>query len=213
MKLLKFVIPILFLLLVVLACKKTDEQPPVITLKGNDSIGHILNTTYNDPGASATDEFEGNVSTKIYVDNTVNENLVGEYVITYTVVDEAGNEAAPAHRWVFVYNTAYKYESNYSVIDENIYPETQECNYNIYINTDTLVNKRILFNSFNCDFGQSVYGDIDDSEIVIPFQEIADSITSFTIQGSGYITDSTIILDYKKTDTLTSLWKAYLKKL
>lgn len=196
-----------------MACQKTDELPPIITLSGSDTVFHILNTTYNDAGATATDEFEGNVSTKIYIDNPVDVDLAGEYVISYNVVDEAGNEAATSHRWVFVYNTAYDFIHGYNVTENRLYPEPFDTTYLISIITDTLVNNRILMSSLINNFGQVIYADISDTTIVVPFQEIADSLSAFTIQGSGYVTDSTILLDYKKTDTILSLWEAYLEKL
>jgi len=205
---------LLFAMLTIIAmsCKQTDDMPPVITLNGSDSVNHILNTVYNDAGATATDEFEGNVSTKIFIDNTVNENLVGEYVITYSVIDEAGNEAAPAHRWVFVYNTAWKFIGDYSLTENQVYPEPVQCDYEISIYTDSILNNRIIFTNLNCDFGQHVYADLDDTLIIMPFQEISDTISKFQIQGSGYTTDSTIFLDYTKTDTISSLWEADFEK-
>lgn len=212
MKSINPILLITMLTITILSCKQTDDLPPIITLSGSDTVNHILNAVYNDAGATATDEFEGNVSSKIFIDNTVNENLVGEYVVTYTVVDEAGNEAAPAHRWVFVYNTAWKFIGDYTLTENQVYPDPAQCDYEIFIYTDSIVNNRIVFTSLNCDFGQQVYADINDTLIIMPFQEIADTISGFQIQGSGFTTDTTIFLDYTKTDTITSLWEAYIEK-
>ncbi len=96
---------LLFICTVILfACQKNDDVPPILTLNGQDSLSTILNSVYNDAGATATDETDGNISSNIYIDNQVNEDKIGEYTVTYHVVDQAGNEANPITRWVSVYN-------------------------------------------------------------------------------------------------------------
>lgn len=73
--------------------KEQDSTKPVITLKGDSIVTINLGTTYTDAGATATDNIDGNITSKIKVNSNVNINRVGTYIVTYTVTDNAGNTA------------------------------------------------------------------------------------------------------------------------
>ena len=68
-----------------------DTVPPVITLNGNEKVYVITGSSYNDEGASATDNCDDKVD--VTVSSNVNYNAKGEYYIRYTAKDEAGNES------------------------------------------------------------------------------------------------------------------------
>ena len=218
MKIYKLILLSLFLISL-FSCKETDDTPPFITMKfadynSNDSTNHILNQLYVDPGATAMDDTDGDITSSIFVDNQVNENLVGWYSITYNVVDQAGNEAKPASRWVKVYNTAWASEWDYVVEEQKVFPQTETYQYTVGVFADTLVNQRISFTSIAGDLGQAIYGDITDSLIVIPFQIAQyDSVNSYSIQGSGSINDTVIKLEYTKIDSITSIWNSELNRM
>lgn len=213
----KFIIGILLAIIIgFISCNKTDDVPPIIFMNGADTLVQILNQPYVDEGATATDETDGNITYNIYVDNPVDENKVGWYTITYTVIDEAGNEAAPATRDVFVLNEAYTYSyptNIYQLTETQQFPDQTNCQYNITTGIDSTINYRIVFNDFACGFGQPVVADVSGEYILIPFQIIEDSLSSFVIQGSGSITDTLMLLDYTlKSDSITTLWDAELKR-
>lgn len=208
------IITTILLIIVVISCNKTDDTPPIIFLNGADTLVHILNQPYIDEGATSTDETDGNITNNIYVDNQVNENKVGWYTVIYKVVDEAGNEAAPVTRDVFVLNEAYVYIDNYQLTETQQYPNQNTCSYDIITWIDSTVNYRIVFNNFACGFGQSVVADVSGQYILLPFQTIEDSISSRLIQGSGTISDSIMQFDYTlKNDSITTLWEAELIRL
>lgn len=80
-----------------------DTTAPVITLIGNASITLELGQTYNEQGATATDNIDGDISANIVIGgDTVNTNIAGTYVITYNVSDAAGNAANQVTRTVTV---------------------------------------------------------------------------------------------------------------
>jgi hypothetical protein len=81
-----------------------DTVHPVIVMTGSSTITHERGTTYNDLGAVATD---GNIdmTSRISVHNTVNQNIVGTYTVTYNTVDSRGNVALPVVRTVNVVDT------------------------------------------------------------------------------------------------------------
>jgi hypothetical protein len=71
-----------------------DGIKPVITLIGDPSVTVEVNTTYSDPGATATDSFDGDLTSSIIVGgDTVDMSAPGTYTVTYNVTDAAGNVA------------------------------------------------------------------------------------------------------------------------
>ncbi|KKW20132.1 MAG: hypothetical protein UY63_C0001G0037 [Parcubacteria group bacterium GW2011_GWA2_51_10] len=80
-----------------------DETSPVITLNGESTITLELGDLFTDPGATATDNVNGNLTDEIVVGgDTVDTNTPGTYTITYNVSDAAGNVAAEQTRTVTV---------------------------------------------------------------------------------------------------------------
>ncbi|SEM14274.1 protein of unknown function [Aquimarina amphilecti] len=71
-----------------------DNIPPVIIITGDNPLIVQLGSAFTDPGATATDNVDGNISSQIEVTGSVNVNVVGDYVLTYTVSDAAGNGAS-----------------------------------------------------------------------------------------------------------------------
>ena len=64
---------------------------PVITLLGAAVIDVAEGANYNDPGATASDVQDGDLTADIVVDNPVDTAVPGTYTVTYTVQDSAGN--------------------------------------------------------------------------------------------------------------------------
>lgn len=71
-----------------------DTSAPVIKLNGNDSIRVFENTSFEDPGYSAIDNYDGDVSALVSVDTSQLDMLTqGTYTITYRVNDSSGNSS------------------------------------------------------------------------------------------------------------------------
>ncbi|PCJ59513.1 MAG: hypothetical protein COA79_10730 [Planctomycetota bacterium] len=83
-----------------------DFTKPILTMFGNAVVSLRLNATYVEAGYSATDNFDGNLTSSIIVAGTVNASVVGTYIITYSVSDAHGNSANMHTRTVNVVNTA-----------------------------------------------------------------------------------------------------------
>ncbi len=56
-----------------------------IQLRGEASVELTVESTYTDAGATATDSVDGDLTTRIRVDNPVNTAVVGTYTVTYNV--------------------------------------------------------------------------------------------------------------------------------
>ncbi len=84
-----------------------DTLPPVITLQGDASVIVPVGEAYVEPGYSAFDICDGDLTESVVVGGAVvNENTpVGRYLITYNVTDSAGNAAIQVTRMVIVRDT------------------------------------------------------------------------------------------------------------
>lgn len=67
------------------------DTPPVITLLGDTIITIVQGSNFTDPGATAYDVQDGDLTDQITVDNQVNIDIASTYLIIYSVVDSAGN--------------------------------------------------------------------------------------------------------------------------
>ena len=82
-----------------------DTTIPVITLVGDAEITVEVGTTYTDLGATASDNYDGDITADIVTVNNVDVNTAGQYIITYNVSDAAGNDATEVTRTVNVTDT------------------------------------------------------------------------------------------------------------
>jgi len=79
-----------------------DEEQPVITLKGDNPLILEVGTPYEELGAIAEDNADGDISQQIKIDGEVDSTKLGTYEIYYYVVDRSGNEAEEVIRTVKV---------------------------------------------------------------------------------------------------------------
>lgn len=113
------------------------NNPPEITLLGDNPIIITKGDAYTDPGATATDTEDGDLTDSITVEGVVNTALVGTYTITYTVTDSGGLSDTKT-RTVFVEEkpatgeiTSTSVTLIWSPVDEAIYYKIK------YVNNDT----------------------------------------------------------------------------
>lgn len=79
-----------------------DEIKPVITLIGSNPIAVERGRVYTEPGATALDNIDGDISANIVITGAVNTMAVGSYTISYNVSDSTGNAATTVTRTVLV---------------------------------------------------------------------------------------------------------------
>ena len=77
----------------VLAPPPVDKTPPQITLLGENPMRLSVGEAFKDPGATAKDDVDGDLSGKITLSGKVDTKKEGEYTLTYSVTDSAGNSA------------------------------------------------------------------------------------------------------------------------
>ena len=66
---------------------------PVITLNGDSVVELYLNSYYDDPGATAFDAEDGDLSDSVVVTGTYDSSTVDSYVLAYSVTDSDGNQS------------------------------------------------------------------------------------------------------------------------
>ncbi|MGC8844692.1 MAG: DUF5011 domain-containing protein [Candidatus Hydrogenedens sp.] len=71
-----------------------DRVPPEISLLGDNPYTVYQGTEYREPGYKATDNADGDITSRVQVSGNVDTNQPGEYTLTYTVRDNAGNNSS-----------------------------------------------------------------------------------------------------------------------
>ena len=87
--------------------KTTASLPnPVLTLLGADTITVECDAEFVDPGATALDDADGDITDNIVIGNDqLDTSTPGEYLVTYNVSDNAGFQATILTRTVTVQDT------------------------------------------------------------------------------------------------------------
>lgn len=88
--------------ILVFSCNK-DTTAPALSILGNNPQNICVGVVYEDAGAVAIDEEDGDISDKIVVTSDVDSNVAGSYTVKYEVEDQAGNRSE-ATRTVEVIN-------------------------------------------------------------------------------------------------------------
>ncbi len=81
------------------------NHAPVITLIGANPAIVNVGEAYIDPGATAFDDEDGDITSAIVATSTVNTSVIGTYTVTYNVTDSDGEKAHPVVRKVNVVST------------------------------------------------------------------------------------------------------------
>ncbi len=80
-----------------------DTTPPVIVLVGG-AVSITTGQPYTEPGFTATDNVDGNITGAVVVTSNLDTNTPGTYTLQYNVSDAAGNAAQEQTRTVTVTN-------------------------------------------------------------------------------------------------------------
>ena len=80
-----------------------DITPPTISLKGDKNQYIKIGSTYSDPGFSALDTVDGDMTDKVQVSGSVDTSKVGSYTISYKVTDSSGNSNSVS-RQIYVFD-------------------------------------------------------------------------------------------------------------
>ena len=68
-----------------------DPIPPELVLAGNADVTITQGNSYNEPGYTATDNCDGDITSRVTVTGTVDVNTPGTYTLQYSVTDSYNN--------------------------------------------------------------------------------------------------------------------------
>jgi hypothetical protein len=195
-------------------CKKDDTTPPTITLKGNNPMTVSLNSSAPaDPGATANDDKDGDISSSVTSDwssTNPNVNVAGAYTITYSVSDAAGNNTTET-RTVNVVNDAASWAGTYlkaNIIDST-FGDAQHTNFtglytwthDLVITASTTVNNQLIIDPFldyiNIAASEKIKGTVAGTALTIGSQTahgIGSNNHDHTFQGAGSVLATTPML-------------------
>lgn len=165
-----------------------DSQKPVINLTGEDEININYNDTYIEPGYSALDNYDGNLTNKINITNKINSKIPGTYKITYKVSDTSGNS-------IKKYRTVIVNEEEKKVSKQE--PKIEVKNGITYINDILIVNKNY---SLPKDYNPGV-----NKEALKKLKEMQSDAKVLGL-------DLTLVSGYRSYETQEKLYNKYVKK-
>ena len=192
-----------------------DVRPPEITLNGKTNDTIELNTSYSEPGYTARDKKDGDITAKVMVSGSVNPNKTGDYSVKYEVIDKAGN-LDKAERNVHVFNKADYLAGTYLVNEVVKGANPGQFTYTINAKGSETKNMQLELNNFGA-YGiyVNVKVDISGNNITIPLQYPTGmpSGSEGSISGNGEIENNRItkiefICNYSSggNDTVTSIY-------
>ncbi len=79
-----------------------DTAKPTLKLKGEEKVTILRGKKFEEPGFTAEDNYDGDLTQAVKVDGKVDTEKAGTYTLTYTVADSSGNNAAELKRTVVV---------------------------------------------------------------------------------------------------------------
>ena len=95
---------------------ENDTKAPEIKLLGADPMTVAKDSEFVDPGATATDNVDKNITKRIKVEGTVDTTKLGEYKLVYSVSDKAGNTATKERKVVVIEGVVENKDVNPPVI-------------------------------------------------------------------------------------------------
>ena len=139
-----------------------DTVKPVITLLGNSNVTINKGEEYSDSGATASDNVDGDITSSIEINVTVDINVAGTYTVKYMVHDNAGNLADEVVRTVTVVVPLEGEELIYGGENENGALDKSKWSYfgDTYKNTDRSYNGKLFIYSAPKDTGSGMYQEI-----------------------------------------------------
>ena len=72
--------------------KVKDITPPVINLTNLDTISINYKSKYKEPGFSAIDNYDGDITDSVIISNNIDSSKLGKYNVTYKIKDSFNNE-------------------------------------------------------------------------------------------------------------------------
>jgi len=109
-----------------------DTEKPVITLTGNNPDSLVLNGTYTEPGFTAMDNKDGDITANVVRTSGIDATKAGSYIISYVVSDMANNKDSVT-RTVIVYSPVGLNQNELTFALTSVYPNPAKEQLNISV--------------------------------------------------------------------------------
>jgi len=177
---------------------------PTVSLNGNYTIDITLNQPFVDPGATAQDPEDGNITSQIVTYGSVNIDSTGNYPVSYVVYDSGGLKDSVT-RTVRVFNSLNYLSGSWTC--QTITPSTNvTTNWITTIQASATVDNRFLVFKIGDNFLANPFLDYNSSDTTISltsqtfYCQTAVDTSNHTFVGTGTITSQgqqkTITIDY-----------------
>ena len=120
-----------------------ERVKPVISLLGDSTFIVGIGCTYIEPGYSALDNLNNDLTTNVTITGSVNTSIIGQYILNYIVKDALNNESIVSRR-VNVTNVACNLDVNSNSIDGFAIFPNPATEGKVYITSTTNSLKSIL---------------------------------------------------------------------
>ena len=148
--------------LLISGCKQKDEIAPKIFLIGDNPYIHTLNDAYAEPGYTAEDNKDGDITSSVTTEfGSFDEDKRGEYELVYTVTDDEGNSASVS-RTVNVKNTIETYCLAYGV--SKYFGASLDTTYNTTPKPSNTENHFLKFSNF-CALNLGINAEIQPDDV------------------------------------------------
>ncbi len=197
------------------ACSKRDSRLPVITLKGGTTLYTKLGLPFHDPGATANDDKDGDLTTYIAVAGTVDTTIAGSYKLVYSVSDLTGNPTY-LNRTVIVYRGTSNYICTMYYVDSKICNSTALPIFTSRIDTVSGNPAKVLIKTFGGINGLDIQADVaspsngaDSSAISFAWNgNLPSTGDLYDIQGTGTLNThaSVLVIQYQWSNQTNGLY-------
>lgn len=179
------------------SCSKDDTEAPVITLSGDNPLELAIFESYVEPGYSASDNEDGDLTSSVSVDNSALA-ISFPAEITYSVSDAAGNSASESRTVeseTRTYNVIDSCGSGAALIVFN-YPQT------VRMTNESTIG----FNKFgNYSNNDGIVATFNSAGTITLASQLAQDIGGATedhrFQGSGFVTSNGFVITYTDENT------------
>lgn len=184
--------------------KSQDVTAPVITISVASPFTQSLpavagSGTFTIPAATATDNIDGDVSPTIVTTSTVNPDVAGNYTVSYTATDAAGNVGSATLNVVILNNVSYLEGSYMNATDTCTNNPTSIFNATVAV-SDSTNNAIIIYNFGSFGPFTAISATVSGTTINIPSSQVLGGGASIVV-ASGTVLSMTIPVRFKTTYT------------
>lgn len=157
-----------------------DSIAPVITLLGDTTVSIEVGDTYIDAGATAKDNYDGDITSNIVTVSNVDTTIVGIYSVTYDVTDASGNAALTITRTVNVVDELFL--ESFDPIKFDIFPNPTS---NFWqINSSETIN---IIQIFDVVGKMLIYKKTDSMDVLIDATSLSEGIYLLLINNNKLV--------------------------